>query len=265
MGPWSDRLRDEFAKHVVVSRASSLAEVLESDSDAVVIATRPDSHFDQALACLKAGKHVFVEKPLATSSAQAFHLTETARDLGLVLFTGHLFLYHPVWLEMKRYALFEGAEALAVRWEKWGDFQHDIFWNLLVQDVALAVNLFGFPSSFKLLECIGFQTVADAVALRLRFPRARSASISITRLIPDPQRRSVVLRTADNTYVWVDDELFRLGDSEYEPIFRAEESALSVECKAFLEDIRTGWATDEDTAVIVTQIIQQLRLFRPRS
>ena len=63
--------------------------------DAVVIATPVSTHFELALAALEAGKHVFVEKPLAGSSAEAETLIAAASAASLTLMPGHTFLYSP--------------------------------------------------------------------------------------------------------------------------------------------------------------------------
>jgi predicted dehydrogenase len=71
-------------------------EMLADDSlDAVAIVTPVSTHHDLALQALEAGKHVFVEKPLAPSSDQARHLIRAAYERRLVLMPGHTFLYSP--------------------------------------------------------------------------------------------------------------------------------------------------------------------------
>jgi predicted dehydrogenase/protoporphyrinogen oxidase len=74
----------------------SAEEVFEDESlDAVVIATPVSTHHELARAALDAGKHVFVEKPLAASSAEVRDLIAVAKDSELVLMPGHTFLYSP--------------------------------------------------------------------------------------------------------------------------------------------------------------------------
>ena len=60
-----------------------------------MIATPVHTHFDLALAALKAGKHVFVEKPLAQTSEQVRRLIDEAERRNLVLMVDHTFLYTP--------------------------------------------------------------------------------------------------------------------------------------------------------------------------
>jgi predicted dehydrogenase len=70
--------------------------LLDSDDiEAVAIATPVGSHYALALRALEAGKHVFVEKPLAASTAEATHLVEVAREAQLTILPGHTFLYSP--------------------------------------------------------------------------------------------------------------------------------------------------------------------------
>lgn len=66
-----------------------------SEIGAVVVATETPQHFELALAALEAGKHVFVEKPMARSVAEAKQLVAVARRRNLRLMVGHLLLYHP--------------------------------------------------------------------------------------------------------------------------------------------------------------------------
>ena len=74
----------------------------DPEVDAVAIATPVSTHFPLAEAALKAGKHVFVEKPLAASSVEAERLLRLASRLGLVLMPGHTFLYSPPVVTIER-------------------------------------------------------------------------------------------------------------------------------------------------------------------
>src|SRR3954468_13735979 len=70
--------------------------------DAIVIATPVFTHFGLASRALQAGKHVFVEKPLASTSAEAGELLELADSMDRVIMCGHTFLYSPAVREVKR-------------------------------------------------------------------------------------------------------------------------------------------------------------------
>jgi predicted dehydrogenase len=84
------------SRYPAVPRRRKFDRILADRSiEAVVIATPVGTHYKLAAAALEAGKHVFVEKPLAPSSEEAADLVALARSLGLVLMVGHTFLYSP--------------------------------------------------------------------------------------------------------------------------------------------------------------------------
>src|SRR5712691_1339117 len=64
--------------------------------DAVDVVTPADSHLAIAEACLRAGKHCFIEKPLTLTAAEGRRLVATARETGRVVQVGHIFRFHPV-------------------------------------------------------------------------------------------------------------------------------------------------------------------------
>ena len=88
---------DTFVRRYPAVRGTRSFEDLLADPelDAVVIATPVSTHYPLALAALDAGKHVFIEKPLAASVAQAEELAALAAARGLTLMPGHTFLYSP--------------------------------------------------------------------------------------------------------------------------------------------------------------------------
>jgi len=138
-------------------------EVVSDPSiDAVVLATPVNSHFDLALAALTAGKHVFVEKPMTLTSAEAIRLIEESERRRLVLMVDHTFLFEPAVLaisnfigsgELGRLNLWncERTNCTGVR----GDA--NVLWDLAVHDLSIldyvlaaspnAISAIGSPSS----------------------------------------------------------------------------------------------------------------------
>ena len=119
-----------------------LALISSAAVDAVVIATPVASHFDLALAALRAGKHVLVEKPLASSSAQAMTLIGEAEARGRVLMVDHTFVYTPA---VRRIRELVAAGELGELYYydsvrvNLGLFQHDVnvLWDLAVHDLSI--------------------------------------------------------------------------------------------------------------------------------
>ncbi len=86
-----------------VSFTSEIEDVLrDAQVEAVVISSSAVTHFPLASQALKAGKHVFVEKPMALCAADAEVLVELAEDRGLCCMVGHLLLYHQAVLDLQR-------------------------------------------------------------------------------------------------------------------------------------------------------------------
>jgi predicted dehydrogenase len=108
----------------------------------VAIATPAHTHYDLALAALKAGKHVFVEKPLAPTSDQASRLVDEAARRSLVLMVDHTFLYTPA-VQKIRELVHEGTLGEAYYCDSvrssLGLFQSDVsvIWDLAVHDLSI--------------------------------------------------------------------------------------------------------------------------------
>ena len=114
----------------------------DSDIQAVVIATPVSTHYLLAKECLEAGKHVFVEKPLADSSKKCQNLINIAKKNSLTIFVDHTFLYTSAVNKMKEIAskkdfgnlLYYDSTRINL-----GLIQNDInvMWDLAVHDLAI--------------------------------------------------------------------------------------------------------------------------------
>jgi predicted dehydrogenase len=92
--PRQERLAQAARRYPGITTATTAAEVYNDPHvDAVVIATPVETHFDLALASLRAGKHVLVEKPITANSDEASRLIDEAQARNLVLMVGHTFVY----------------------------------------------------------------------------------------------------------------------------------------------------------------------------
>jgi predicted dehydrogenase len=92
---------ENVKRNYKVAVTANLAEFLKSDIDAVDIVTPADTHFEVCRKCLAAGKHVFVEKPLATKYAEARKLVRLAADKDRILMAGLIYRYNPAVRKIK--------------------------------------------------------------------------------------------------------------------------------------------------------------------
>src|SRR5690349_15400148 len=96
------RLRHMRRLYQDVATTNRFEELLaDTELDAMVIATPVRFHYDMAKAALNAGKHVFIEKPMARTVAEGEELVALAEQKGLVIMVGHTFLFSPAVRRMK--------------------------------------------------------------------------------------------------------------------------------------------------------------------
>lgn len=99
-----ERLLEVKRRFPDVSVTTDLAEALHHPGvEAAVVCTNATAHYEVAKQCLEAGKHVLIEKPMATNTAHAQELLDLAQSSGLVLMVGHIFLYNAGVQTMKSY------------------------------------------------------------------------------------------------------------------------------------------------------------------
>ena len=126
----------------VVTTASAVDLINDPRVDAVVIATPVQRHFDLAMHALRAGKHVLVEKPLASNSEEAKTLLDEAAARTRVLMVGHTFVYTGAVRKMRELS-FSGDLGDIYYYDSvrinLGLFQHDVnvLWDLAVHDLAI--------------------------------------------------------------------------------------------------------------------------------
>jgi predicted dehydrogenase/protoporphyrinogen oxidase len=176
-------------------------EVLGDEAlDAVAIATPVSTHFSLAMAALRAGKHVFVEKPLAASSQEVEQLTAVARENGLVLMPGHTFLYSPAVTTIK--ALIDCGELGEIYFisssrVNLGLHQPDVsvVWDLGPHDFSiLRYWLDALPAEVSAVSrsCL-LPDVPDVSFINLRYPSGTVAHVELSWLAPSKLRRTAIV------------------------------------------------------------------------
>jgi len=191
----------EAAAHYPWARfASDVREVLD-EVDAVVVATPPSSHTAVAQTALEAGKHVLVEKPLATSVADAELLVRTAARRGVHLMVGHTFEYNAaVWKlrELVRSGalgriLYVDTSRLSL-----GRYQSDVnvIWDLAPHDISIVSFILDeLPASTAVWahKNISAQHY-DVAYLRMDFPESQTrAYVHVSWLTPNKVRQVTVV------------------------------------------------------------------------
>jgi len=167
----------------------------------VIIATPAGTHFQLAMEALKAGKHVFVEKPLATRAAEVDELGKIAAENKLVVMVGHTFIYNAAVRYVKK--LIDGGELGEVRYIysqrlNLGRIRSDIdaLWNFAPHDISIIQYWLNDPEPLTVNRSgMDFMQkgVEDVVFLNVTYPNKIMANIHVSWLDPQKVRKMIIV------------------------------------------------------------------------
>jgi predicted dehydrogenase len=189
------------AAHPAARRTHALEDLLDDPAlDAVVLATPVPTHAELAERVLRAGKHCFVEKPLAQSVAAAERAVAAERETGRVLMVGHLLEYHPGVARLKEIA--DSGELGEIHYIysnrlNLGKLRADenALWSLGAHDVSVVLHL-AEEEPYEVEargESYMRQGIEDVVFCFLRFPSGLAAHLHLSWLDPHKERRFTVV------------------------------------------------------------------------
>jgi predicted dehydrogenase len=287
------------AEELGVRLFSGIEDLIEQ-ADALTIATNTPSHFQIAQAALQRGRHVFIEKPITQTVAEAEELCSLASKTGLCLQVGHIERFNPALLALERYEirpLFVESHRLAQFNPRGSDVA--VVLDLMIHDIDVILSFVRSP--VKQVDANGVAVVSESVDIanaRLQFESGCVANVTASRI---SQRRMRKMRMFQpSSYISVDfseglAEVFRMVDEDepevqgtmmlgridagthkrkivYEQPEVKERNALKYEMELFADAIRSGTppvVSGEDgkralevASVIMEKIQQQQQIFR---
>ncbi len=217
-----DALHAAASRHPGTRTTSSFEAMLaDPELDAVAIVTPVSTHYELAMAALEAGKHVFIEKPLAASSQQALDLIRRAEENGLVLLPGHTFLYSPPVIKIKE--LLDAGELgeiyfISMSRVNLGLHQSDVsvIWDLAPHDFSILSFWLGqLPAEVSAItrSCV-FPGTPDVAFVNMRYDSGLIAHLELSWLSPVKLRRTVIVGSQKMlVYDDVSNEPIRIFDS----------------------------------------------------
>lgn len=214
-----------------LSHLTSLDEALGLPAlDAAFIATPTPTHSHLARAALRAGCHVFVEKPLALRLADAVEVTDTALARHLELFIGYVYLFHPGVQLLRSLAPPSAIRSLRFHWIRPG-LTASPRQELLCHELALAISLTDEVPD----RCDVRQDDDRTFRAVLHLPSDRSCSILLRTPVRGPKLKTVAVRCHDgSTHVWSHDVVVTSQRGGATRTVRvAPEAALALEVAAF--------------------------------
>jgi UDP-2-acetamido-3-amino-2,3-dideoxy-glucuronate N-acetyltransferase len=264
-----------------VQTTTRFDDVLGAEVEAIVLATPAALHYAGARAALRAGKDVFVEKPLALRYHEGCELLELAESLGRVLMVGHILQYHPA---VERLRELVAREELGPLWYIYSNRlnlgrvrrEENILWSFAPHDISVIHSLVGRePETVSAIGGSYLQSgIADTTVTNLRFSNGVGAHIFVSWLHPYKEQRLVVvgerkmvvfddtrptgkLRVHDKGFHWSDG--MPVPRSESEAVLEiADAEPLRVECEHFLSCVsqRTTPLTDGMSALSVLRVLE---------
>jgi predicted dehydrogenase len=182
----------------VADPASVLAD---PEVDAVIIATPAGTHFELARAALAAGKHIFVEKPMARTAVEVDELARVAGEKKLVAMVGHTFIYNAAVRHVKK--LIDAGELGEIRYIysqrlNLGRIRSDIdaLWNFAPHDISIIQYWLGDPVPLSVSRrgmAYMQDGIDDVVFLSLTYPGKIMANIHVSWLDPQKVRKMIVV------------------------------------------------------------------------
>ncbi len=186
-----------------IKSTTKFDELLDSNLDAIIIATPAISHYELAKLALESGKHVLVEKPLTVSSIQAKKLIELVDELGFILLVGHTFEYAPAIQKVAEIIRTNELGKIhyinSVRGNL-GLFRSDVnvLWDLAIHDLSILRHLLSLrplsvTASGKACININNAKIHDVATLSLEYPQEILATIRVSWLEPEKIQKLTIV------------------------------------------------------------------------
>jgi predicted dehydrogenase len=259
----------------------------DDELDAIVLATPVPTHAELSVRVSQAGKHCFVEKPLATNTADAETAVEAAADAGKLLMVGHLLEYHPAVVRLKQLI---DEDEFGPLYYLYGDrlnlgvlrANENALWSLGAHDVSVVLHLIGEEPEECEAQGASYVRpgIEDVVFCHLRFPSGVVAHLHLSWLDPHKERRLTVVgarRMAtfddmlvegklavydkgfdEDTHSW-GEYITRSGDIFSPQIPNSE--PLRLECEHFVQCVRSGQTprSDGHSGLRVVRVLERLQ------
>ncbi|MFQ6678120.1 MAG: Gfo/Idh/MocA family oxidoreductase [Fidelibacterota bacterium] len=188
----------------------SISQLVEN-CDGISIVTPTRAHAAVAEECIRAGKHVFIEKPITKTVDEADHLLQLAEENNVIIQVGHIERLNPALIPLKNFDLqpkYIEVQRLAPYTARGTDVP--VILDLMIHDIDIILSL--VQSSVKNIRASGVSILSDSVDIanaRIRFENGTVASITSSRIARDKVRKIKIFQK--DMYVTID---FLLGLTE---------------------------------------------------
>ena len=250
-------------EYPAIDRTTDLDDLLEDPTlDAIVVATPIQTLAEIATASLNAGKHVFVEKPMANTVEEAEQLAALAGCRSELLFVGYIFVHHPFFRRASGLAAEGDVTAVELDWRTLGSFPPDLIRNLVCHPVSVVVSRFGPPGSIAVDTQLALTGDLDRLSLTFDY-HTFETTITVDRVSPIKQYRYGVYTDDGSARIATDDACYAFDQASlaFETDDQMGADPLTTECQRFLDAIagEVEPITDAAFGNAVFDVLQQIK------
>lgn len=259
-----------------VNVSKNFDEILENpDIKALCVVTPSHTHFPLVKKAILKGKHVYVEKPISTSSKEVQELKDLAQKVGIKLLVGHLLLYHPAVNRLKMLIAqgvlgkikYVQSDRLNINY-----FKNDrsVMWDLAPHDVSMIAHVIG-KTPVKVLNAVGacceFENICDITHITIEFEDGIIGQISDSWI--HPQKRVTLLVRGEKATAILDDTIQegklkvydnkKNSQNDIEVFDYLEIEPLKLECQHFLNCIENDKTprSDGENGYTIVKVLEE--------
>ena len=287
----NDELAQTHAQEYNVGKFSFTELLNDPAIEGVVLAVPAPLHASMAVDVMNAGKHVYVEKPLAMNRIEAEAMIASAKKNDVQLMVGHLLQYHPVFVAVRELVELGQLGSLSYIYSNRLSFgkvrsEEDVIWSFAPHDISMILSLTGHEPTIVRAEstCILQPDIADTAMVHLAFKSGLKAHISVSWLHPYKEQKLVVvgnkaMAVFDDTKPWGEKlalyrhvvrpsaGLLMLEKAEVEFIDVPQSEPLRNECQHFVDVVSEGGTplTDGKEGLTVLNVLSAASLSKSKN
>ncbi len=258
-----------------VNITKNFDEILNNpEIKALCIVTPSHTHFNLVKKAILKGKHVYVEKPISTSSKEVQELKDLSDKMGTKLLVGHLLLYHPAVNRLKMLIAqgvlgkikYVQSDRLNINY-----FKNDrsVMWDLAPHDVSMIAHVIG-KNPIKVLNAVGieseFENICDITHITIEFEDGIIGHVSDSWI--HPQKRVSLLVRGEKATAILDDTLTegklkvydnkKNSQNDIEVFDYLEIEPLKLECQHFLNCIENNKTprSDGENGYMIIKVLE---------
>ncbi len=273
-------LKERQKEHPNLKITTDISKILnDKNIDAAVIATPAITHYSLGKKVLESGKDIFIEKPLALKVEEGEKLVRLAKEKKRILMVGHLLLYHPAIIALKK-SIQDGelGEVYYIYSNRlnFGKLrkEENVLWSFAPHDISVVTDILGMPKNISVFAHAYLQKdISDIVVSNFEFKGGKAAHIFVSWLNPFKEQKLTVIgskamavfddRVKDKLVVyhhkveWSENKNPEAVKAEGQIIKISNNEPLTEEAKHFIECVekRQNPITDGERALKVLNIL----------